>query len=345
MQLAPAGRRPWIDLHLHLEGSLPRKALTVLAARHHCPVPPQREFSGFKGFLQAFGAVCDLLRDEEDFEFAARSVIAHSRALGLIHVEILFSPQVFARRGIPPDRVIRGLLSARRRESALAPSVVYIMDGVRQWGGEWFEAQVRAMKPFVGKGLAGVGIGGDEREISCREFSGAFRAARTLGLRTTVHAGEASGPESIRDALKWLLPDRLGHGIGAAGDPELCRLLARRRLPLEVCPSSNIATGVVASHSVHPVRRLYESGLYVTIGSDDGSFFNTNVPAEMELLHRVHGFSAKEIDSLTRAAARAAFIPPDARLRLERCVEAWMRRTERAERPSRRGNQRAAAVL
>ena len=341
--MAPAaGSQPWIDLHLHIEGSLPRKALAALAARHRCPVPPQQKFVGFAGFLKAFGAVCDLLSDEEDFEFAARSVIAHSRALGLIHIEVLFSPQVFARRGIAPERIIRGLLSARRRERALAPSVVYIMDGVRQWGGGWFETLVRAARPFVGRGLAGVGIGGDERLVSCREFTGAFQAARDLGLRTSVHAGEAGGPESIRDALKWLHPDRIGHGIAASSDPELCRLLARRRLPLEICPSSNIATGVVASHSVHPVRRLYESGLNVTIGSDDGSFFNSNVPSEMCLLRRAHGFTAKEIDSLTLAAARAAFLSPRGRLRLERRVGRWIEGSDRARR---RGNQRVAATF
>jgi adenosine deaminase len=267
-----------IDLHLHLEGSLPSPVIARLARRHGVE-RPKLAFDGFTGFLRAFGAVCDLLRDPEDFELAARAVLATCRRLGLVHVEILFSPQVFLRRGIPLSSMLTGLgsaLAAHRR----GPSAVLIADGVRQWGSEWFDHVVASLEPMVGRGLAGIGLGGDERALPASAFLPAYRRARSMGLRTTIHAGEAAGADAVWDALRLPL-DRIGHGVRASEDPRLMRELARRGLPLEVCPTSNVATGVVASLAAHPLPSLMAAGVRVTINSDDGAFFRTDARREM----------------------------------------------------------------
>ena len=180
------------------------------------------------------------------------------------------------------------------------------------------------MAPWAGRGLAAVGVGGDESARPARDFAGAFRRARRLGLRTTIHAGEAAGPESIRDALEALSPDRIGHGVRAVEDPALMKALALGRLTLEVCPTSNIATGVISSWHAHPLRRLFDAGVPVTINSDDGTFFDTDVSRELERAARVMAFEPAELWAMTRNAARAAFLDRRERRRLERGIaRAW----------------------
>jgi adenosine deaminase len=306
-----------IDLHLHLEGSLPPAVIGRLARRHRLD-PPPRGFDGFPGFLRAFGAVCDLLRDPEDFDLAARAVLEQSRRIGLLHVEILFSPQVFLRRGIPLASLADGLERARAAHRRSRPSFVLIADGVRQWGPEWFDHVVASLEPLARRGLvAAIGLGGDERALPAGAFLPAYRRARSMGLRTTIHAGEAAGPEAVWEALRLPL-DRIGHGIRSAEDPRLLRELAKRAIPLEVCPTSNVATGAAASLASHPLPRLMEAGVRVTINSDDGTFFRTDAPREMRRAGEAFGMTPEGKSALLRQAARAAFLPPRARAELER---------------------------
>jgi adenosine deaminase len=315
------GRLRKIDLHIHLEGSLSPSTLESLAARHRLPVPSLRRFHGFGGFLKSFGAVCDLLVDAEDFDKAATDLLGQAGRRRVAHMEVLFSAQVFMRRGVPLNTILGGLLRARARAMKRAgPSIVFIMDGVRQWGGEWFEQVVAAAAPYAGRGLAGIGVGGDESALPARAFARAFRAARDLGLRTTIHAGEAAGPESIREALRRLTPDRIGHGVRAVEDVDLVSDLARRGTALEICPTSNVATGVVPSMRRHPIRKLLDAGVAVTINSDDGAFFNTDVERELRLASREFSLTTEEILRVTLNAGRAAFLPAASRGRLERAV-------------------------
>ncbi|MGH9867541.1 MAG: adenosine deaminase [Candidatus Polarisedimenticolia bacterium] len=301
-------RGPLIDLHLHLEGSLSGRVLSRLARRHGIARPGLR-FDGFEGFLRAFGAVCDLLRDPVDFEMAVLDVVAAARRLGVIHLEILFSPQIYLRRGIIMKNVVQGLLDGRSGAKGRSPmSVVFIADGVRQWGPEWFERMVRDLEPWAGEGVAAIGLGGDEAALPAARFRRAFEAARRMGLWRTIHAGEVGGPASVQAALS-LGVDRIGHGIGAASDAGLMKQLARRGVPLELCPGSNVATGVVGSLREVPVRRLMEAGVGITINSDDGAFFRTNVATELTRAARAHALGPDECRAIVRRAARAAFLP------------------------------------
>jgi len=316
---------PGIDLHLHLEGSLPARTRALLAARHRLKAPSLRRFDGFGGFLKAFGAVCDLMVEEEDFHRAAHDTLLRQRRLGVIHVEVLFSPQIFLRRGIPLHAMMRGLMRAREEAAGWGLSAVYVLDGVRQWGGEWLDEVVAAAAPWAGRGLAGLGVGGDETRTPARELRPAFRRARRLGLGTTIHAGEAAGPSSVREAVDVLMPDRIGHGIRAVEDPVLLRGLVRRGIVLEVCPTSNLRTGIVASMAAHPMRRLHDAGARVTLNTDDGEFFATDLRAERRVAAKRLGFTRDELVEMTITAARAAFLPAAARTRLERRIRAAAR--------------------
>ncbi len=309
-----------IDLHLHLEGSLPSRTRAWLAARHRLPSPSLGRFDGFTGFLKAFGAVCDLMVDEVDFHRAARDTLRRQHALGAIHVEVLFSPQVFLRRGVPLERIMRGLLRAREEASRWGLSAVYILDGVRQWGGEWLDEVVASAAPWAGRGLAGLGVGGDETGVPLRDLRPAFLRARRLGLRTTIHAGEAAGAGSVRDAIEILGPDRIGHGVRAVEDASVVQMLVSRGIPLEVCPTSNVATGVVASMREHPLRRLYDAGALVTLNSDDGAFFGTDLRHEALMAVQCLGLTHGDLLAMAVTAARAAFLPRAARVRIERRI-------------------------
>jgi len=305
---------------MHLEGSLPPATVRALAARHRLSEPALRRFRSFPGFLESFGEVCDLFRDEQDFELAASSAIGAARRAGAAHLEILFSPQVHLRRGVSIASIMTGLLRGRARAvKGRGPSVVYILDGVRQWGGEWLEEAVRAVEPYAGEGIAGLGVGGDERAVPARDFRRAYALARRLGMFRTIHAGEICGPESVWEALEILQVDRIGHGVRAIEDPELVARLARGGVPLEICPTSNIATGAVASPQSHPLRRLYACGVTVTINSDDGSMFGTDIGGELETARR-WGLDETALVEVTLNAARAAFLPPRRRRALLRRV-------------------------
>ncbi|HKY32016.1 MAG TPA: adenosine deaminase [Candidatus Polarisedimenticolia bacterium] len=309
------GRIPLLDLHLHLEGSIPSAALRRLAARHRAGVP-DLAFDGFTGFLRAFGRVCDLLRDRRDFELAAWSVFERWRALGADHVEVRFSPQAHLRRGVSLTSILDGVLLARARaERRGGMSVALVADGVRQWGPDWFDQVVRSLAPWAGRGIEAVGMGGDERAFPARIFAPAFRLARRLGFRSTVHAGETEGAASVRSAL-CLGADRIGHGARAVEDPDLVRLLARRGTPLELCPGSNVATGVVPSLAEHPLPLLLRAGVRVTLGSDDGALFGTDIARERRRAVRAFGLSRREQALLARHAVEAAFLSDGRRRRL-----------------------------
>jgi adenosine deaminase len=143
-----------------------------------------------------------------------------------------------------------------------------------------------------------------------------FERARGLGFRTSAHTGEAAGPSSVRDALETLRVDRIGHGTRAAEDPALVEVLAARQVPVEMCPISNVRTGVVPDLAAHPIRAFFERGLLVTVNTDDPAMFDTSLAREYRELARVHGFTRAEICGLVENAARASWLADGAKAEL-----------------------------
>ena len=158
-------------------------------------------------------------------------------------------------------------------------------------------------------GIVGIGMGGSEHAYPPEPFAAAFARARALGLRTTVHAGEAAGADSIRGALDALQAERIGHGLRAEEDPALLDRLAATRVPLEMCPLSNVATGVTRAIGEHPIRRYFELGLMVTVSTDDPGMFGNSMTDELMALRERFGFTAAELKQLQLNAAAAAFQP------------------------------------
>ncbi|MDE3165794.1 MAG: adenosine deaminase family protein, partial [Acidobacteriota bacterium] len=246
---------PKAELHLHLEGSIEPETLHELD-----PVTPVEEFrrlyeyENFDAFLRAFGEIGKRLRRPEDYALITRRLLEQLEAQNVRYAEIILAAGVvlWKRQEFAP------IFDAVSEAAAASPvRVRWILDAVRQFGAEHVMRVAELAAERVNRGVIAFGIGGSEERGPAEWFGDAFRFARESGLHLTAHAGESMGPESIRAALD-LGAERIGHGIAAARDEALMRQLRERDIPLEVCPTSNLVTGVVRRIEDHPLRRLYD---------------------------------------------------------------------------------------
>ncbi len=298
---------PKAELHLHLEGSLepetlrdldPELALEEIAKRYR--------YEDFRGFIESYKWVLGRLRRPEDYALAARRLLARLAQENVGYAEITLSAGVILAR----QQEVRPILEAVSYEAAQSPvEVRWVLDAVRQFGsGEAMRvAEVAAQNQELG--VIAFSIGGDEALGPAEWFDEVFAFARNAGLHLTVHAGETVGPESVWGALR-LGAERIGHGIRAIEDPALVTYLRDHRIPLEICISSNVATGAVASLKEHPVRALYEAGAPIVLGSDDPAMFHTTLSREYELAEREFGFTEDELRGLAENSFRYAFGRP-----------------------------------
>jgi aminodeoxyfutalosine deaminase len=322
---APFLRRlPKAELHLHLEGTIAPETLVELSRRHD-PEPltlAQAEalyqYTDFTGFLMAFKAVSDRLRTPEDYELITYRMAEQLAAQGIVHAEVYVAVGViyfWGRSEFEP--LFAGMERARLlAERDFGLSLFWIFDAVRHFGVEPAArvfrkaAEMRREYPSI----VGIGIGGDERRGPAELFRGLYSEARDAGLHLTVHAGEAVGPESIWGALN-LGAERLGHALTAIEDPELVHVLAERQIPVEICMTSNLRTGCCARLQDHPVRRYFDSGLLVTLNSDDPAMFGSNLEGEFLLAHQEFGFTEEHLRELAANSIEASFLPAEQKVR------------------------------
>jgi aminodeoxyfutalosine deaminase len=316
------GRMPRVELHVHLEGSITLSRLRRFWGRRgkdpDLPADPAGLFRhrSFPEFLQHFALVTRALRAPEDFALVTSDLSRFLRRQGIVAAEVYLSPVIFTRRGLPFLEILDAVEDAAKRgELRGGPALRWILDGVRQWGAAGCEENLECARAGGGRVL-GIGMGGDESSVPAREFAPLFAEARRLGLRTVAHAGETAGPRSVRDAVEWLGAERIGHGIRAAEDPGVLRLIRRERIPLEVCPTSNLCTGVVQRWRDHPLARLAGCGLRVTLNSDDPSLFRTSLAGEYRSAHRRLGLAPSSLYRIHRDSIRASFLDGRTKLRL-----------------------------
>jgi adenosine deaminase len=220
----------------------------------------------------------------------------------------------------PLEGVLEGL-AAGRHDFGIETRVE--IDAVRGFPMEASERAVRQAVRHRDRGVISIGLGGSER-FPPEPYQSIFRHAIDGGLHSTPHAGEAEGPASIRGAIKALAAERLGHGIRILEDLELTAEVRDRGIPLEVCPTSNVATGVVTSLHEHPLPQLLEAGLIVTLNSDDPAMFASPIAGEYEVARRVFGMDDVAAADLARAGVRASFADRDTKSKLERDIDAWL---------------------
>jgi aminodeoxyfutalosine deaminase len=297
---------PKIELHVHFEGTIRPDTVLRLARRHGVELAAQTPeelvkllgFRDFDNFIEAFLLVTGVLLHEDDFREILVEYAAEAAAQGAVYVEGIFSPAQAVRRGVSWDAVFSGycdgIEEARERhglEVRLTPDVT------RSFSLEVAEETARHAIAYRDRGVVGLGLGGYEAEFPPEPFEHVFRVAREAGLGSVPHAGEVAGPESIRGALDALGADRIRHGITAVRDELLLGELAEREIVLDVCPSSNVRTGVVRSLTEHPLPLLLEAGVACSISTDDPAFFDTDLTGEIEAarslgLHPREAFAA-----------------------------------------------------
>ena len=318
-------RLPKTELHLHLEGTILPSTLVELSVRHDARPLTLTEaealyrFEDFTGFMNAFKAVTGRLTSAEDYELAAWRMVEHLAEQGVVHAEVFVSVGVFYHwSDANPsafEPIFAGLERARERgERELGLSLYWIFDAVRHFAVEEARQVFRKaaeLKP-THPSIIGIGLGGDERRAGSEPFRVIYAQAAEAGLRLTNHAGETTDSEAVWEAL-GIGSERLGHALSAIDDETLVRELKAWNMPLELCPTSNVRTGVCPSFAAHPLRKYFDAGLLVTLNSDDPAFFASDVVNEYLLAHTEQGFTRDELRQLAANSIRASFLPAEAK--------------------------------
>jgi len=315
-------RLPKVELHLHLEGAIPYDALWQLVRKYGgdadlgspAGLAERFRYRDFAHFIDVWVWKNSFLREYDDFTLVAEAVARDLAAQRIRYAEAFFSPGDFARHGLAVQPLTAAIRAGLDRVADV--EVALIADLIRDTGPQVAAATLEAVAEARELGVIGVGLGGSEQPFPPEPFAPVYERARRLDLRTTVHAGEAAGAASVWGAIRALRPERIGHGTRAAEDPALVGHLAATRLPVEACPLSNVATGVVASLDEHPIRRLRDAGVLVTVNTDDPKMFGNSLAEEFALLQARLGFSADEVRGLLLDAVTASWMPEPGKQRM-----------------------------
>lgn len=308
---------PKVELHVHLEGSIGPSMLLELAQRHGLALPGSERgeqglreryvFSSFRAFIELYLAISDALRTPADFSDAVAHVAAGLAAQNVVYAEMTFTPMTHVAQGQAAEAVIEGIEDGRRR--ALRDhgvELAWVFDVVRtlpEQAAPTLEMAQRA------EGVAALGFAGPERDgQSFEPFVQIFERARADGFAVLPHAGEHAGPASIWGALRDLGGRRIGHGVRCLEDPRLVDHLVDNQIPLEVCPSSNVALGVFESLAEHPIVTLMQRGVPVSINSDDPPLFNTTLVEEYERCIEAFGWDEAVVRGLLEASVQQSLL-------------------------------------
>ncbi|MDI4645296.1 adenosine deaminase [Cohnella hashimotonis] len=314
---------PKADLHLHLDGCVTPATLLELAAERGYPLPARRaedllpymqvdaDCDSLKTYLGKFDFVLPLLQDAEALKRVAEETVEQSAARNCLYIEVRFAPALHTNEGLTPvgaiDAVLEGL---RRGEAAYGVVARLIVICMRHQDDSINLPVIRAAIARQGHGVVAVDLAGDEASHPAEKFRGTFAAAREAGIPITIHAGEAAGPFNVREAVEELGATRIGHGIRLREDPGLLAWIRERRIPLELCPTSNIQTKAVESWDDYPIRSYYDAGVYVTVNTDNPTVSGTDMTRECEAIATRFGFTPAELAKLMRGALQAAFAEP-----------------------------------
>jgi adenosine deaminase len=292
---------PKVELHVHLEGSIPIRALWHLMEKYggDPEVPTQDalekkfEFRDFPHFIETWVWKNNFIKEYEDLSFIAEAVARDWAAQNIRYSEVFCSPGDFKRHGLETQKIIEAIRAGLNAVPEIRVNIV--ADLIRDFGPEVAAVVLEDVHEVRGFGVIGVGIGGSEQSFPPEPFELVYERARELGFKTSAHAGEVAGPESIWGAIRTLKVDRIGHGTRAIEDESLVEHLAEHQIPLELNPISNVKTGVIDSISEHPVRRYFDRGIPISINSDDPKMFGNSLADEYESLQLYHGFSDEEV--------------------------------------------------
>jgi adenosine deaminase len=319
---------PKVQLHCHLEGTVRAETFRALAAKYDIALGERADpartyaFTTFREFLLLFAKVTEALRAPDDFARIARDYVIDAAAQGVRYAEIFISPSVwtFFHRELDVRATVAAIREALDETGApLGIEVALIADLTRNFGVERAEQSAREAVTLRDLGVIGVGLGGDEANYPAEHYERAFAIARDGGLHGVAHAGEAAGPASVRAAVEVLRAERIGHGVRAIEDPAVVALLAERRIPLEICPTSNRLTGAAPAGADHPLGALDAAGCIVTLDADDPALFGTTLVDEYREVAAAFGEDA--VLRFARNGIDASFAAPAVKARLHAAFE------------------------
>jgi adenosine deaminase len=324
---------PKVELHVHIEGTLEPELIFDLAARHDMNLPyasladlrARYAFDHLQSFLDLYYANVAVLRTADDFTELMSAYLRRAAAGGVRHAEIFFDPQAHLSRGVALTDVVDGLVEGcRRGEAETGTTSTLIACFLRDRSGEEaldvLEQLVAAKAPIVGIGLDSTEVGNP-----ASKFTAVYARAKELGLHRVAHAGEEGGPEYVSDVLDQLGVERIDHGVRSVQDSILLRRLATQRIPLTICPLSNVRLHGVASLAEHPLPQLIAAGVVTTINSDDPAYFGGYAEDNYAAVAEQFALSAADLAQLARNSVDASFLPPDRKAALEHEIDTWLR--------------------
>jgi aminodeoxyfutalosine deaminase len=316
---------PKTELHIHLVGAASVDTVLELARRHPgAGVPTEREaltayyeFTDFAHFIEVYISVNALVRTPADVEALVVGAARDMADQAVRYAELTVTPDGHLLMGIAAEAIAAALATGRRRaRDEHGVELAWVFDIPGELGLPSAERTIDWVERHAPEGTVGFGLGGPEIGVPRPQFEPYFARARALGLHSVPHAGETTGPQTIRDALDVLGAERIGHGTTAVQDPELLRRLAEEGIALEVCPTSNLRTRAVPSLQEHPLPLLIEAGVPVTLGSDDPGMFDTTLVTEYVAASELLGVSRQELVAIARTGVEKSYAPDATRRRI-----------------------------
>ncbi|MEU6663724.1 adenosine deaminase [Streptomyces sp. NPDC046821] len=325
----PLASLPKAELHLHIEGTLEPELAFELAARNGVQLPYADTeelrkaylFEDLQSFLDLYYGLMAVLLTEDDFERLADAYLARAAAQGVRHAEIFFDPQAHIARGVPMGTVVNGLHAALSRSvERHGVSTRLIMCFLRDQSAESAMQTLEAAKPYLDK-IVGVGLDSAEVGNPASKFREVYEAAGALGLRKVAHAGEEGDPSYIWEALDILGVERVDHGLRSMEDPKLVERLVRDRIPLTLCPLSNVRLRAIDVLEDHPLSRMMDAGLVCTVNSDDPAYFGGYVGDTFHAVREALALEPERLRELARNSFVASFLEDDEELRARYLAE------------------------
>ncbi|MET7641730.1 adenosine deaminase [Streptomyces sp. NPDC005438] len=324
---------PKAELHVHHVGSASPRIVADLAARHpSSKVPKDPEelrryftFTDFAHFIEVYLSVVDLIQDAEDVRHLTYEVARDMAAQNVRYAELTVTPYSSTSRGIPDQAFVEAIEDARKdAEKTFGLILRWTFDIPGEAGLPAAEETTRIATELAPEGLVSFGLGGPEIGVPRPQFKPYFDRAIATGLHSVPHAGETTGPGTIWDALTSLGAERIGHGTSAIQDPRLLEHLAENGIPLEVCPTSNVATKAVEDLDTHPLREMVKAGVTVTINSDDPPMFGTDLNTEFAIAARLLDLDATGVAELAKNGVKCSYLDETSKRRLREEIDTYL---------------------
>jgi aminodeoxyfutalosine deaminase len=312
---------PKAELHLHVEGTVEPATLYELRQRHgdHATLAETEalyRYSDFQSFLMAFKEISAHLRGPDDYELITYELMQRLKQDNVLHAEVYVAVGVCLYRKLDFAAIFEGLDRGRARGAReFGVSLLWIFDATRHFGAEAAQQVFELAARYQDRHVIGIGIGGDEQKAPPELFRSVYGYAEDNGLRLTAHAGETASPESIWGALN-LHAERIGHGFTAGQDADLIEELSYRQIPVEICLTSNLRTGVCKAISEHPVKSYFDQGVMITLNTDDPALFGTTLSREYQMAQKHFEFTDEHLREIARNSFEASFLPAEKKLEL-----------------------------